>query len=433
MNKYKVSLWHGLSLGLVLGLALWTAPSFAQTDQRPAPFEDIEAKINDGMAPFIGLNREYGEIIHDKQNHVTDKAAQQLQMRQNGKLDDNKLIISGQGVGTALYEKTNTDGKFPILSRIPNTHTKKDRGHELIVQDAQLGFTATLPYTTLYAQGEYLDNIYKGQEKTQWRKYFVTIGDLDVAPVYLSFGKKTVSFGDFSSYAPFTHNHGAHYFWAQNNDDPLFELGYLDHGWHATASLIKNDRGLRVVNSPEGENGYENFALNVSKKWMLGSGDAIKFGGGFLRGTIYDGSLAHHPPVIGSSDRDWNGAWDANITYNAGNFDLNAEFARTLDEWPATDAHVHSLTLQGRYFDYIYDFPVTYSLMFSEGRQGNSGDEWFHMMQTVAGFEMRVHPNVRFGLEYLNNIDFVPLIMPRFTADDGVVSHTLQAGVKITF
>ena len=423
MKNYFLSL-------LVLSFA---TPALAQTDQRPAPYPDIEAKINESLPPFIGLNREYAEIIHDKQNYVTDKAAQQLIMRQDGLLEGNKLIVSGRGIGTVIVEKTNTDGKFPILSRIPPSHTNKSFGHEQIIQDAQLGLTATLPYTTLYAQGEYIDAVYTGQEKQQWRKYFVTLGDLDVFPMYLSFGKKTVSFGDFVSYAPFTHNHSAHYFWAQTDDDPLFEVGYIDNGWHATASLIKDDRGLRVVNSPEGEDGWNNFAANISKKWMVGSGDAVKFGAGFLRGTIYDGTLAHHPPVFGSPDRNWNGAWDINATYMGGDFDLNFEFTRTLEEWPATDAHVHALTLQGRYFDYIYDFPVTYSLMFSEGRQGDTDDEWFHMMQTVAGFEAKIHPNVSIGVEYLNNIDFVPLILPRLTADDGVVSHTLQVGAKITF
>jgi len=110
-----------------------------------------------------------------------------------------------------------------------------------------------------------------------------------------------------------------------------------------------------------------------------------------------------------------------------------AEFSRTVDEWPATDAHVHALTLQGRYRDYIFKMPVTYSLMWSEGVQGEDGDEWEKMIQTVAGIEMGVHPNASIGFEYINNMDFVPLILPRITADDGVVSHTFLAGLKITF
>jgi len=44
-----------------------------------------------------------------------------------------------------------------------------------------------------------------------------------------------------------------------------------------------------------------------------------------------------------------------------------------------------------------------------------------------------LHPNVSIGFEYLNNLDFVPLIRPRVTADNGVVSHTFLAGVKVTF
>ena len=235
-----------------------------------------------------------------------------------------------------------------------------------------------------------------------------------------------------SSYAPFTHGHNAHYFWAQN-EDPLFELGYIDHGWHATASLIKNDRGNRVINAPQGKDGYENFALNVTKDFMVGTDKRIRVGSGFLRGTIYDSTLAHHPPSLGLLDRDWANAYNFHALYSTPRYDLMAEFTQTVDEWPATDAHVHALNIQGRYRDTIYKFPVTYSLMWSEGVQGESDDEWERMMQTVAGIEMRLHPNVSVGFEYINNIDFVPLIMPQFTADDGVVSHTFLGGIKVTF
>lgn len=417
---------------VVIFLLLYPSLSNAQTDQRPAPFHDYQKDIDEGMPPFIGLNRPAAEIMFDKQNHVTDKALQQLKMRRDGILIDNKFIVGGRFAGTIIHERTNTDGKFPILSR-PPSHAKGGHDTYTTVNDAAISGTLTLPYITLYAQGEYTEVAYRGQEQTDWRKYYVTIGDLDVFPMYLTFGKKTVSFGNFDSYGPFTHSHSAHYFWAQNDDDPLFELGYYNHGWHATATLIKNDRGLRVVNAPAGEDGYENFALNVTKEFTVGDIHRFKLGGGYLRGTIYDSVLAHHPPVQGLSDRDWSPAWNVNGLYSVGSFDFMGEFTRTIEKWPATDAHVHALTLQGRYLDYIWKFPTIYSLSYSQGIQGDSGDEWERMDQLVAGLEMRIHPNVSIGAEYLLNSGFVPLIMPRVVADDGVVSHTFQTGLKFTF
>lgn len=418
---------------LFILLLVLSTPTFAQTDQRLTPFPDFQEKIDEGMPPHIGLSRPAAEIMFDRQNHVTDKAAQQLLMRQNGTLEDNKLTVSGRFHGTVINEHTNTRGKFPILSRLPPSHTDGTSDTFSSVNDASIAGTITLPYVTFYGQGEYTEINYPGQNPRQWRKYWVTLGDLDKLPLYLTFGKKTVSFGDMSSYAPFTHNHNAHYFWAQNDDDPLFELGYVDNGWHITGSLIKNDRGLRVLNAPQDEDGWENFAANFSKTFTAGNSHAFKVGGGFLRGTIYDSSLAHHPPSFGLQDRDWASAWNLNGIYSIGSFDFMAEFTRTLDEWPATDHHVHALTLQGRYLDYIWKFPTTYSAMYSQGIQGEDNDEWARMDQFVLGVETKVHPNVSIGAEYLLNSGFVPLIAPRFTADDGVVSHTFITGVKVTF
>ena len=407
--------------------------SHAQTDTRKAPFPDVQAKINKGMPPFIQTSREHSEVMFDRQDHVTDKAAQQLLMRQDGTLESNKFYIGGRFNGTIISERTNTDGKFPILSRLPPTHTKGNSDTFSMVNDASISGTLTLPWILAYAQGEYTELAYTGQSPRDWRKYFVTIGDLDKFPVYLTAGKKTVSFGNMDSYAPFTHGHNSHYFWAQNDDNPLFELGYLDKGWHVTATAIKADRGKRVLNAPDDEDGYKNFATSVTKNFTIGDIHRFKIGAGFLRGTIYDGTLAHHPPVIGSPDRSWNGAWNINGVYSIGSFDFMGEFTRTLKEWEATGAHVHALNLQGRYRDYIWEFPTTYSAMYSQGIQGESGDEWERMDQFVAGLEMKIHPNVTIGAEYLLNSGFVPLIMPTVIADDGVVSHTGQVGVKITF
>lgn len=414
-------------------LCLFSFSAKAQTDQRPAPFPDYQKKIDDGMPPHIGLSRPASEIMFDRQDHVTDKAIQQLKMRQDGRLEDNKLTIGGRFNGVYINERTNTPGKFPILSRLPPTHTKGKHDGYFIVNDAQISGTLTLPYVTAYAQGEYTELAYQGQSPRDWRKYFVTVGDLDKFPVYLTFGKKTVSFGNMDSYAPFTHGHNAHYFWAQNADDPLFELGYVDHGWNVVGTLMKADRGKRVVNAPEDAEGYKNYALNVTKKFTVGNIHRFKLGAGYIRGTIYDSTLAHHPPVLGLSDRVWNDAWNINGVYSIGSFDFMSELSRTFEEWDATGAHVHAWNLQGRYKDYIWKFPTTYSLMYSQGIQGEDGDEWERMDQFVAGIEMRLHPNVSFGAEYLLNSGFVPLILPRRTANDGVVSHTFLTGVKITF
>ena len=388
------------------------------------------------LTPVTGVNQSVSKKIFDRQNHVTDKALVQLRARQSGAYQDNKLYVGGRFIGSVMAERTNTDGNFPILSRLPNQHTRDNSDIKDVINDISLNATVTLPWITAFVQGEYTDVEYPGQDQTQIRKYFVTIGDLNEFPLYLTLGKKTVAFGDMSSYAPFTHSHNSHYFWSQT-DEPLAELGYVgallgaQETWLA-ATLIENDRGLRVVNAPD-RDGYENFALNARQTYDMGHFGRFIVGGGFLRGTIYDSTLAHHPPAAGFNDRDWASAWNINATFTMGGWDVMGEFTRTVDEWPATDAHVHALTLQTRYRDTLFGMPSIYSLMFSEGVQGENGDEWERMTQLVAGYEVEIFPGVEIGAEYLMNSGFVPLILPRRTADDGVVSHTGIIGLKLTF
>lgn len=387
-------------------------------------------------SPVTGINQRVSKKLFDRQNHVTDKAIVQLKARRDGEYEDNKLYIGGRFIGSVISERTNTSGKFPILSRLPPTHTSGNSDTYDVINDASVNATVTLPWITGFVQGEYTDVEYPGQDQKQIRKYFVTLGDLREFPLYLSVGKKTVAFGDMSSYAPFTHSHNSHYFWAQT-DDALAELGYVGEllgakeTWIA-GSLIKNDRGTRVVNAPDGD-GYENFALNVRQTYDLEEYGDFTIGTGFLRGTIYDSTLAHHPPAAGLQDRFWASAWNLNAMLVRENWDFMAEYTTTIDEWPATDSLVQAITLQTRYRDTLFDVPTVYSAMFSEGLQGESGDEWRSMSQLVLGIEAEIFPGVEIGAEYLLNHGFVPLILPRITADDGVVSHTAIVGVKFTF
>ena len=386
----------------------------------------------DIIPDYVGTNLNYSKMTFDRQDNVTNKAVKQLQARQDGTLKDNYVTIGGRYIGTIVHERSNTDGKFPILSRIPPQHTKGDSATEDLSNDTSLNATVTLPYVTGFIQGEHTDVEYPGQDQTQMRKAFVTIGDLDKAPVYATIGKKTVDFGKFESYAPITHNHSSHYFWSQT-DQPLLEVGYVKNGTHLSASLIKNDRGLRVLNSPENDGKYENFALNASQELNINDQTQVELGGGFLRGTIYDSAIAHHPPATGADDRTWNGAWTVNGRVSYENIDVQGEFTQTTDKWPATDHKVSALTAQARYKDEVFDRPTVYSVMYSQGIQGADDAEWHDMEQLVVGGEIDVHPHVKLTAEYLYNEGFVPLILPTIAGDEDVKSHTFIVGTELTF
>ena len=394
----------------------------------PALAENGAYSLLDGA---IRTDLQFSDALFDRQENVTDKVALVLKARKAGRLETGALYFGGRFVGSAIWETTNTPGKFPILSRLPPTHTTGTTDSYGVVNEISANATVTLPWVTAVVQGEYTEIEYPGQDDIQLRKAWVAVGDLDRFPFYAAIGRKTVHFGQFDTYAPFTHSHSAHYFWAQS-DDPVLELGFVGERTELAFTLIPQHRGLRVISSPKNNGEWSNFAINGSHRFDVGPGRSVKVGAGFLRGSIYDSVIAHHPPGVGIN-RVWNGIWDVNMTYRAARFDLNVEFTRTQDAWPATGHHVQATTVQGRYRSKLLGRPATYSLSASRGVQGTRGTQWERMEQVILGVEVEPAEHVTIGAEYMFNSGFVPLIMPTVTGDRGVQSHTVITGVKLAF
>jgi len=406
-------------------LSFFGIPSFSGAEEQGR--EGSYVLVPDYVQTDLG----YSESMFDRQENVTNKISLALRARQSGALQANRLYLGGRVTGTVITEHTNTAGKFPILSRLPPSHAAGTSDTYGVVNDVSLNATLVLPMVTAFIQGEYTEVEYPGQDATQLRKYWIAIGDLERAPVYLAIGRKTVNFGDFATYAPFTHSHSGHYFWAQTKD-PLIELGYVTDRTELALSLIPAHRGNRVLSSPDNDGDYENFAVNASHRLGLANGMGLKLGAGYLRGTIYDSAIAYHPPDTGIN-RVWNGAYNANATLSGTDFDVMAEFTQTTDIWPATGHKVSAVTLQGRYRSVLFGKPTVYSLSASRGTQGASGTEWEKMDQVVLGLELDAARHLKLGVEYLYNDGFVPLITPTVISDSGVTSHTLIFGAKLTF
>lgn len=373
----------------------------------------------------------YSDVMFDRQNMVTGKIAEALHARQRGELPETGLRFGARFVGSVIAEKTDTAGKFPILSRLPPTHTKGKSDSYSVINEVSANATLTLPMFTAFAQGEFTEVEYPGQDDVQLRKYWLAYGDLDRSPVYVAAGRKTINFGQFESYAPFTHTHSSHYFWAQS-DDPVLEIGYVTDRTELSFTLIPAHRGNRAISSPKNDGALSNFALNASHTRSVGQGGMLRLGAGFLRGTIYDSVIAHHPPGVGIN-RYWNEAWDINATFTRGPYDVQAEFTRTMHDWAATGHHVSAFTLQGRYRSELFGKPAIWSISASRGEQGSNGTEWERMEQVILGLEVQAHDNVTIGAEYLYNEGFVPLILPTITGDRSVTSHTLITGIRVTF
>lgn len=399
----------------------WFSAGFAATE------EGIYATA-DGR---LRADLRYSERVFDRQNDVTNKVARLLRARAKGQVPEGSLTFGGRLIATQISERTDTPGKFPILSCLPPTHTRGTSDSYGVINEISLNATLALPWVTGFVQGEFTEVEYPGQDDVQLRKYMVIFGDLNRSPFYLAVGRKTLSFGNFASYAPFTHTHSSHYFWAQS-EDPVIELGYVTDRSEFSFTLIPAHRGNRVISSPRNDGALSNFTLNGSHRFGTAPGHDLTVGGGFLRGSIYDSTIAHHPPGRGIN-RFWNELWDVNLTWSGPRFDVQSEFTRSMHGWPATGHHVQATTLQARWHRELAGNPITWSVSASRGVQGTGGTEWERMEQVILGVEYEATRHVTLGAEYMYNAGFVPLILPTITGDRSVESHTLIAGLKLTF
>src|SRR6056297_726494 len=257
-----------------------------------APFATAaqDAEREGGQTGLLRTALSYSDEMFDRQDHVTNKVARMLRARRAGRLAPGALYFGGRLVASRIWETTNTPGKFPILSRLPPTHTRGTADGYGVINEASRNATLVMPMRSGFAQAEYTEVEYPGQDAVQLRKYWLTLGDLTRAPFYLTIGRKTVNFGNFATYAPLTHSHSGHYFWAQSKD-PVVELGYVTDRSELALSLIPAHRGLRVLSTPANNGALSNVALNGAHGFGLGQGRRLRLGAGFLRGTIYDSTI----------------------------------------------------------------------------------------------------------------------------------------------
>ena len=289
---------------------------------------------------YVTANTAYADVILDYDENITSKAIDQLIFRQSGRIKNKKVYVSGLFKASYMGEWTNTENAFPILTRFPD-HASGTSSHSFFLDNAAIAFTATpTDYLTLFAQIEYHENHFESQDALQLRKAYVTIGDLNRSPLYLTFGRKTINFGDFDQYNPFTQNINNHFFKA-DSDGLIAEVGFVNKFMHLTATAISGGRHLRTADTAEKDE-INNFAVNGDIFIPIREGTTLKLGAGYLHGTIYNHTLPHHPgpeldcPVIPGQQgvpkcRGRNAAWDIRAELTSPMFDIMAEYTATVE------------------------------------------------------------------------------------------------------
>lgn len=415
----------------------------------------------------------------DFQENTTGKTLTLLANRANNVLLPNSLYIGGGLQGTFMYQKTDVDGQFPLLSRFPFfSNRTDDEAGVFAINNAALSFTSTFgDWTTLYLQPEYSETEYSGeQDEFQLRKAFVVFGNLQRSPFYAAFGRKTIDFGNFDSYNAFTQNEGHHFFWAVS-DQPVGEIGYYNNGFKVTASAFSGGRQLRVALAGE-ENNIANYAVSAEKEFLLPGQAAFTLGGGYLHDTIYRDNWTAHtfqgratgtPPANFIQYR--NSAVNGFAEYNSPFLDAMVEYTTTLEPWAAAiPQSVAGVPLPQYLIDPMGSTTDRSNINFDEklstlvaqvrvkpivnGRQmaiaasgswGNISDDTGNVgmfgqptsfeknQQHAVSVEYPINDFLDLGAEYVYNKGFIPFVAPQQVSNDQTEAHAVNVGFKVRF
>ncbi|MGB3457634.1 MAG: hypothetical protein WBA35_14840 [Litorimonas sp.] len=415
----------------------------------------------------------------DWQENTTGRTLTLLANRANGVLKPNSLYLGGALQGAFMYQKTEVDGQFPLLSRFPFfSNRTDDEAGVFAINNAALTFTSTFgEWTTLFLQPEYSETEYPGeQDEFQLRKAFVVFGNLERSPFYAAFGRKTIDFGNFDSYNAFTNNEGHHYFWAVS-DQPVGELGFYANGFKLTASAFSGGRQLRVALADE-ENNIANYAVSAEKEFLLPNRSAFTLGGGYLHDTIYRDNWTAHtfagrsngtPPT--NFIRYRNSLVNGFAEYNSPFLDAMVEYTTTLEPWAAAipqsidgtpfpqflidplgsttdlsnidfDEKLSVLIAQVRVKPIINGRRVAFA---ASGSWGNISDDTGNVnargeptsfednQQHAVSVEYPVNDFLDVGAEYVYNKGFIPFVAPQQVSNDQTEAHAINVGFKVRF
>jgi hypothetical protein len=376
---------------------------------------------------FIHLDSPMTRPLLDFVNRQSEK---EILLMSNGPVAMNgpEIVVGAQFRGSLMVGTTNATGKFPYLGRFPGDFVGNTVTDARMLQANQ----AVVGHLTPWAHG-YMETLFSdvftfptfNQGSFQMRQAYVTFGDLSQSPLYAWIGKKNVNFGDMGTLSPFSQSMLWHYF------GPLGEgagIGASQDGLTVNFTALNGSRGIRVMDSEE-KGHLNNFATNMRYEMPLADDVTWAVGGGFLYGTVYDGSVAEHtnPQIFGPR----NSAWDANTQLVVGPWIFEAEIARTRNPWPVTNENVtawrteaaHDLTWIGQ--------PLRASASFSEGTQGPGGSQFEFNRQFVAGLRYIPHPNVTMTFEYVRSTGFAPLIDITTVSDRSVIQNSFILGLVL--
>ncbi|MGB1111274.1 MAG: hypothetical protein ACPG4N_13010 [Gammaproteobacteria bacterium] len=384
------------------------------------------AAPTENQGGVVRFDHDHAFASLDPTTRINRKQKLLLDEKQSGVLPADSVTLSGAITAIADYQKSNTTDKFGYLMRHPTSANQRTKvASEAVIHSAQLSVTAnTGDWTTAYAEFLYdpeqsfgtgtLTDINRNQ--VQVRRGYLLFGNLDKAPFYVSLGKMSTPFGLTDTPNPFTASTVWHAFGGLAYGA---NAGYSDHGWDVNFMAVQGGAQFRSANTPvDGSNvpsKLNNFVLDASHTLSLTGEDSLLLGGSYIRGSAYcqDFPITHF-----ANCADNNPAWDVYAQYSNGPWMLQAEYAKTLDEWPGTfnptipqfaASKVSSFDIGGKYRTRISNTDVDLSVDFSRFVAGPSGAPWERQDQIVLGIAGYLDSSTKLFGEIITTRGYAPL------------------------
>ncbi len=407
---------------------------------------------------YLKVAHNYSYEILDPTSNITRKQELILKNKQNGTLSSDAVYLSGAVTAIADYQESNTESKFGYLMRHPTKNNQRTKTvSEAVVHSSQLALTANIgDWITAYSEMLYDPQQSFGSGTTtdlnrnqvQLRQGYVLFGNLNKSPLFLSIGKMAIPFGLTDTPNPFTASTVWHAFGGLAYG---LNVGYNSEALSIRVMGVQGGAQFRAANVPVDDSNVpsrlNNIAVDLSYTIGLTSETKFSIGSSYLRGSAY---CQDFPVQHFSACEEENGAYDIYTQLKGANWSLQAEYAKTLEEWPGTfnpnipqheASKVTSWDIGGKYNAMFYDVAIDFSLDFSRFIAGPSGADWEKQDQWVLGVAGFITPSAKIFGEVIRTEGYAPLnfisggnLDPGVThSDRDASSNILMIGTNIAF
>jgi len=388
--------------------------------------ESTESAVKESNDSFIGFDHKYAYDVLDSTTNINRKQEMILLRKQQGELGADTFSIGGAVTAIVDAQHSNTPDKFGYLMRHPTAGNQRTKDvSEAVVHSAQFEMTASLgDWTNVYLEYLYDPEQSFGagtitalaRNQVQLRQGYVLFGNLNESPFYAALGKMSTPFGLTDTVNPFTASTVWHAFGGLAYG---VKGGYSKDGVNVRMMAIQGGAQFRGANVPVDDSNVpsklNNFAFDASYTAALENSGSFQVGSSYTKGSAY---CQGFPVTHFSACSDSNAAYDVYAKLATGQWQFQAEFAKTLDVWEGTfnptipqyeASKVTSWDVGAKYRAQIGEMPVDWSFDFSRFISGPSDAPWHYQNQWVFGAAGYLTDSTKLFMELIHTEGYAPL------------------------